>query len=155
MSTWNAVTIESDHTYTDAELDALEGPEEWGLWEADGWTIPHPYTSSPAAYGWSKWHRDEIGDWAKQYTAEHPGVTVRWREEWDDEEAGQRETVYRNGAVVREECKHSELVPDILPSLISDARQALKFDALTPAAVDTLTDALTALVDALDPNGAA
>jgi len=154
MSTYHVVAID-----TPAPIDLASLPYPlcdydgsragaWGLHDGDEWDDP----AAPMCYGHNAYTLDVIGEWAAAFTAEHPGVTVTWSQEWDDEEPGSDVTVYRAGAVVVAESKHTELVPDNLRELIADVRTAL--DARGHLAYDAarqMFDAARALCDALDP----
>lgn len=173
MSTWNSITIENPGALTlDTLPDALKGDAEiWeDRYEADE-RVPIP---ASAPYSWDPGYK----------LPERPGnpegsITIEGRskyqaddaiaalielskttgrithyQEWDNDGPGQETTVYENGEYIHAASKVSDMVPANLHELIRDARTALLFDAPSPAVVDALAGTLTALVNALDPEGA-
>ncbi|WP_025157232.1 hypothetical protein [Leifsonia aquatica] len=85
--------------------------------------------------------------------------TARIREEWTGMDPNTTETVYRDGKEVEEEGVTSVEVPKNLPELVAAGRKALADKVLVvnetgKPHVYPVSDALQALVDALDPQGA-
>ena len=98
--------------------------------------------------GESKWRRNEIGAWAIEWTREHPGIEVQWDQHWDDDDGGREESVYRDGALVREESKKDGMVPMDLESDVANIRAGL---AVQVGLDPEFAARLTALLDALVP----
>lgn len=141
MSTWNVVTI-TGADVTQAELDrrlASAGIETgWGEFSMES-------RGGEWVASWrTKWQADGVADFAEGLTMWHRGATVSWFEEWDDDETGQRESVYRRGERVASEGRHTELVPDNLATLVADARRAMDDG-------QGLRERVAALCDALAP----
>jgi len=139
VSTWNVVTI-TGADITEAELDRRlmnAGIETgWGEFSMEsrdgGWVA-----------SWrTKWQAEGVAAFAEGVTMWHRSATVSWFEEWDDDETGQRESIYRRGERVASEGRHTELVPDDLATLVADVRLALNEGEGLRGRVAALCDAL-------------
>ena len=143
MSTWNVVTItgaDIDSAELERRLDHAGIETGWGDFSMESRGEPAEWVLS-----WrSKWQADGVGNFAEGLTMWHPTASVSWFEEWDDDEVGQRESVYRRGERIAREGRHAELVPDGLASLGADVRRAM-------SSGEGLTERVAALCDALVP----
>lgn len=139
MTTWNTVSIDGLST-TGLKIDELEDIYEPYLHDGDGvggnhWDTPlvhNPNTGKltrdeDGAYvcGRSKYRVDEIEAWIKVFTLEHPDVTITWSQEWDDDDQGSENTVWRKGELVREESEVNGMIPLDWATLVRDAEHAV------------------------------
>lgn len=159
MTTWNSVTIKNPGAITVEMLEGINAFNGEGqMWESheidtfDGGTI--------YAQGHSKWQAADLIEAIEALSLEHPDATFTHYEEWDDDGVGARETVYRGGSSIVTESRMSGMVPANLAELVATLRAAL--DAKVLAKHEThketrypIQEAARALVDALDPRGAA
>lgn len=143
MTTWNTVTVVGLEAAS-LTIDQLPDIYEPYLHDGDGvdgnhWDHGFEWVAStedePAhmkavtdeAYvaGHSKYRVEEIETWIKQFTAEHPELTIEWDQTWDDDDAGREVTIWRKGELVRGESQVSALVPMDYVNLIQEGRDAL------------------------------
>jgi hypothetical protein len=155
---WNNVTIKNPGTITLESLalnPAFNGDGD--MWE----DVDSDFLDDDLyVQGGSKYTADDLIEAIVALSAEHPEATITHSETWTGEGPTEEEWVYRAGAVVREESRVSNMVPVLLPELVAAVREAL--DAKTLAIHETnkptrhpIEEAARALVDALDPRGAA
>lgn len=171
MSTWNTVTIDKiiDPAllpYVSAYRESTVDPErvDFDLDECEQWITTGggvPFVRLPDGKfgfdeanrtpdnamwcsGQSKYRREEIGQWAAEWTKQNLGVRVTWTQEWDDGDGGAEVLVYLDGDLVRDECRKNALVPMDLEADVAAIRM---LDASTPA----YRAAVTKLLDALVP----
>lgn len=157
MSTWNSIDIHNPGTLTvDTLPDALgEDGEMWESYDAADWRDEKNPRDLITVSGRSKYTAEEV-------QAALPALAIDGRrivhsQEWDDDEVGQSEDIYENGAHAPEQGKHSALVPDTLPALVERLTSALAaYDAIESdddpgyhARVDAAINALTPARDLL------
>lgn len=157
MPTWNVITIIRPGSLSIAELPEGLGPDG-PIWEErsvydERESIPASeifgkhYPETPGdpdgeirIEGWSKYHADID----TEILALSEGRRIEWFEEWNEDEVGQSQSVYEDGAIIAAEGKHSELVPDTLTELITAVRSHV-------GAGSALDEAAVLLCDALRP----
>ena len=148
MSTWNSITINEPGDLT-VETLPTELTSDGEIWE---WYEAYSNEGAITIEGHSKYSADEAKSAMRRLSRSTGRITHF--EEWDDDEVGQSLTVYENGAVVHEQGRHSELVPDNLAELVKAGRDALSADTDSVWENGRVTrpmrDALRALVEALE-----
>jgi hypothetical protein len=130
LKSWNVITIEGMQD----ELVVDELPD-FNLVEGDGWENEGDLHSMS---GWSSATPFAVGDWAKEFTAAHPGATVTWYEEFRMDDVGESSNVYRGGELITYESTVSQMVPLNLPNLLGEAKKILA-DYVAPDPAQSLS----------------
>lgn len=150
MSTTNTINITSDQsklTFSEEEelllaAVAVEmvGYSGWGHGDVTRTEV------DLTIEGESKWQA-EINDTLLELS--RGGRYIVWEEEWDDDEAGARKTVFSDGTQQRAIDKTMRLLPNDYPLLVAAVRREL--DDSVDDASPMLIPAVRNLLDAIDP----
>lgn len=165
MDIWNSVTLigapEDLDIETLPDFELWDG-DNWNFFDSTSWVKPNGEVQvSPGNYQVTGTGRYDntcaIEEWAREYTAAHPEVTVTYFQEWYENDQGSSSDVYRGGELVREESLMSGMVPLDLAKLLDEAKAALMARDEAAAGqpginldhLDRITAALRALVEGL------
>lgn len=77
--------------------EPLRPAQVWRADEEAGTIRQVPDAGAFFACGESKYHLDDVASWARELTAQHPGVVVTHDEAWDDDGGGRTSSTYRGG----------------------------------------------------------